>query len=807
MTSRNLLVLIFILTAAAASFGLEPPRFSRNPGIYVENTVNVSITHTDNSVEIWYTTNGSEPRSNNSGGSRRFSAAEPIPIFNRADDPNYFSEIRTTPCNPGSASCPSNSNLPATSCPGEEDYCVLSWQTPSGKVSKGTVIRAAAFKGGEKSETIIGSFFGFSENSRYRSLPIVSVIVDSLDFFGREAGIYVPGNKFTGSPTTGNYYQRGDEWERPGHIEYFDLGVKNDGPIISQTVGYRIHGAWTRRFPQKTLRVYARKGRYESSDHLDFKHKVFHNRDDMSYRRMLLRGAGNDFERGFMRDAWAQYMVSHAKTIDMQAFRSVIVFLNGEFWGVHHMRERLDKHYLNRFYGVNPENLDILDFNNQNRSVVRIEASEGDADAYNRMVDFAKRENLANRAALDSIFNLMDIDSYVDHYAIQMLLGNWDGIYNNHSMWRERRPYNKSAPVGRDGRFRWFVYDLDHIFTPSDWPNQPHEFSAIFERGRPGNDLFVNLMDNESVRYHFINSFANLLNTAFHPGRAERVIDSIAGTMVPVMGEQIRRWGYPSSWYDSDSTYWLEQVTTLKSRYASRINEYRNRMRDSGTLRGSLSSLGDDRTVTVRSDTTNGFVKINSMLVDPKMPGQSSQFSWSGHNFSWNGVYFANVPVTVIPIGKTDYRFEKWVVRENRDGQDVQSESTDSVMTVRLSSSAPGSGPTCSQQCNIQAFFEYDPEYFIVSAADRVSRKAANLSIGHRVHSRSNVTFNFTLPEAANVQLRVYNLAGKEVARVANNKFGAGSHQLNWKAGNMASGVYIYRLKVNNRTLDSRLRL
>jgi hypothetical protein len=797
MMSRNLLALIFISIAAATSFGqvlISAPTFSSNPGIYASD-FNLSITHPDANVEIWYTTNGSEPKPN-TAGSHLYTA--PITIVNRTNEPNVFSNIWTRP-----QQSFGQHGLPYWAIPREPD-----------DVAKGTAIRAAAFRGSDKSESISGSFFVFHTDSRFRRLPLISVIVDSLDFFGSARGIYVPGANYNNNDATGNYYQRGDDWERPGSFEYFDLNVKSDGPIISQTVGYRIHGAWTRRFPQKTLRVYAR--REYGVNALNFDHQLFpHQTTDTRFKRLLLRAGGNDYQKAFMRDATAQYMVSHVKTFDTQAFRSAVVFLNGEFWGLHHIRERLDKHYFARVYGVDSENIDLLDFNNQGNpppNTVTIGASEGDVNAYNRMMTFVRNNNLANSAALDSMHRMMDIDSYFDHYAVHMILGNWDGIYNNHRLWRERRVYNRNAPVGRDGRFRWLVYDLDQIMFL--WPdNQPHSFGTIFNEGRAGNELFVNLMKNESVRHHFINSFANMLNSAFIPGRAEEIIDSVAATIRPVMESQILRWRNPLDCWGQgcalNTAFWESEVNGLKVRYTNRLNGFRGEMRNSTSLRGPNNlELGADRTVTITSDTTNGFIKINSMIVDAKLPSASSQILWSGNNFSWSGTYFANVPITVSGIGKKDYRFDKWIVREHRDGANVQVESTDSVLTVRLSSAAPGDGPTCSQQCSIEAFFIYDPEYFVVGATDqRVSHKRPGLSIDHRVRSRSNVTFNFTLPEAGNVQLRVYNLAGKEVARVANGKFGPGSHQLNWNTGKMAPGVYIYRLKVHNRTIDGRLRM
>jgi hypothetical protein len=55
-------------------------------------------------------------------------------------------------------------------------------------------------------------------------------------------------------------------------------------------------------------------------------------------------------------------------------------------------------------------------------------------------------------------------------------------------------------------------------------------------------------------------------------------------------------------------------------------------------------------------------------------------------------------------------------------------------------------------------------------------------------------TISFRLPEAANVELRVYNISGQLVTTLLNEKVMAGAHEVVWDASDNASGVYYYRL-------------
>jgi len=74
--------------------------------------------------------------------------------------------------------------------------------------------------------------------------------------FDDEKGIYVPGKLFDPANPywSGNYHQRGDIWERPAILEYFEGNILK----YRTDIGIRIHGEFSRSFPIKSLRLYAR---------------------------------------------------------------------------------------------------------------------------------------------------------------------------------------------------------------------------------------------------------------------------------------------------------------------------------------------------------------------------------------------------------------------------------------------------------------------------------------------------------------------------------------------------------------------
>ncbi|HEY6625930.1 MAG TPA: T9SS type A sorting domain-containing protein, partial [Ignavibacteriaceae bacterium] len=60
-----------------------------------------------------------------------------------------------------------------------------------------------------------------------------------------------------------------------------------------------------------------------------------------------------------------------------------------------------------------------------------------------------------------------------------------------------------------------------------------------------------------------------------------------------------------------------------------------------------------------------------------------------------------------------------------------------------------------------------------------------------------STTIKFSIPEATNVTLNVYNTLGEKVAELVNTNLEAGRYNYQWDASNIASGIYIYELKTN----------
>jgi hypothetical protein len=70
-----------------------------------------------------------------------------------------------------------------------------------------------------------------------------------------------------------------------------------------------------------------------------------------------------------------------------------------------------------------------------------------------------------------------------------------------------------------------------------------------------------------------------------------------------------------------------------------------------------------------------------------------------------------------------------------------------------------------------------------------------------------STSITFDLLESGNVSLRVYNMIGQEVATLVNGSLVTGRYTVNFDAGNLPSGLYLYRLEANGFTDQKKMLL
>ncbi len=637
---------------------LSPPVFSHSGGFYT-NDFQLTIAAAENDSEIIYTLDGSEPDIDNISGTnypyKNIYPQNPGDPFGEFLTGTYLSQNYVdAPINIYDRSAGADSMTHKASA-----FLNFPYYFPDDHVYKGIVIRAKAYRPGSISSPVRTEVYFVNPLGRERfSLPVIHISTNANHFFDYYDGIYNPGIDFDtwrlnnpdanvtgGRPS--NYHRRGDEAEFPAHFTYFEPG--QSFPTLSQNIGFRIHGGWSRAFPMKSMRIYAR-GRYGPSELI---HPFFTDQDYSSYRRILLRNSGNDWSFSLFRDALIQRVVRHLN-FETLASRPSVLLVNGEYWGIHNIRERYDKHYLERVFGVNPNKIDYLEFD--------AVAKEGDNIHYLETLQYIQNNDITQNEHYGHILTRIDTKNYIDYQIANIYAANTDWPGNNIDYWRKRtNTYIPNSPYGHDGRWRWLAFDMDFGFafihgTPSSTHNTLSFATEAGNTDWPNPDwstfLLRNLLQNDTFRLQFINRFADLINTAFLPDRINNLITEFQERNQPEMPEHIHRWKNPES-----MSAWNFEINRMRHFVNTRPERQRNHI---------LDFFGLEESVVLKVnvyDSQQGFIRINTIDINYETPGVSE------NPYPWTGIYFQGVPITIKAIGYDEYEFSHW------EGTDQQTET------------------------------------------------------------------------------------------------------------------------------------
>ncbi len=387
-------------------------------------------------------------------------------------------------------------------------------------VAKTTALRARAFKTNMLGSTTVTSTYLIDAP---HNLPIVSLVTDPDNLFGRETGIYTIGTGTDDSTTNGanatypgaNFWKN---WERDVHFEYIQedgkLGVSTDG-------GIRIFGAFSRKMDQKGLSIFAR-SRY-GTDTIDY--PFFTTRPYTQYKSIVLRPSGQDAQMTKFRDIMLTSLVRDTTTLEVSAYRQSVLYINGQYWGIYNIREKINKYMLAQHNNIaDPESIDLL--------VANGSALVGDNDDYRALINYVKSHDLSDASAYNYVASQIDIQNYMDWIICEAWTNNAD--LGNVKFWRERTPGSK---------WRWIFYDLDWAcFNPG-----LDGIKRVFNPGGMGahgidNTLLLGLIKNPGFKTQFIERCVFHFKNTFATDRVLAKIEECKKIIEDEIGRDRTRW-------------------------------------------------------------------------------------------------------------------------------------------------------------------------------------------------------------------------------------------------------------------------
>lgn len=403
------------------------------------------------------------------------------------------------------------------------------------------VIRAAVFDENDSCISTVktNSYFIRALGCDTHGLPAVSLSADSLDLFDYETGIFVPGVYFDPlDPNwTGNYYQQGLAWERPLNVEFYE----QDNTGINQQAGLRTHGGNGRRFQQKCVKIYAR----EEYGKKRFKHKFFETILQNSFKHLVLK----PFSASWNQTGVSDYLSNiYASTLDLEtlASRPVVVYLNGEYWGIYYIHERPDEHYLEDHYDVDINHVNLISGWNP-------VLDHGTLEYFNSFYQWMENADLSDPDSYAYAETRMDMGNFIDYQIFEIITENTDWPANNTRMWQVD-----------DGPWRWIFYDGDACMrwlTYNAFENAIYVGDAWWPSSTKSTLFFRKLLENEEFKIRFMSRFLDLLNNSFNYSVLGPFFDEIKERLEPEVPLQSERFGFPAnleSWNkDMGHTQWF----------------------------------------------------------------------------------------------------------------------------------------------------------------------------------------------------------------------------------------------------------
>ncbi|MBO4866563.1 MAG: CotH kinase family protein [Ruminococcus sp.] len=671
--------------APEGSAAVATPAFSLESGYY-EAGKTVSI-QAPSGTTVYYTTDGTVPTTS----SQRYTS--PFTLNDVSNNANKLSA--------------------------ERNISTYSYNPPSSPVDKANIIRAVAVDSqGRVSDVITRTYFvGKTNSGYYKDMKVVSLVTDPDNLFNYDTGIYVLGKHYAEDNSTGgnqggnqggfpggmpgwgggigggfsfkqpwemeaNYTQSGKEWERPATMTVFDKGKK----VIDQDVGIRIKGGASRHNAQKSFNIYARldygapEMTYDFFDGTSVKAK--NGKAIKSYTTISLRDGGNDNNNAIFRDSLNQSLVAD-RDCAHQAMSECIVFIDGEFWGIYQICEKLNDAYISDHYGVKKSDVAMV------KESELEEGSDSDLQDWNNLVQGAANGSLSYAQICEKI----DIQSFMDYFASQIYWSNQDWPKRNIASWRSNT-IDSSNPYA-DGKWRMIFFDTEYgqgLYGSQNTSANYDNFSRLAQDQSDVSKMFNALLKNDQFAKDFARTMMDLANYNFEPNRVAEKAKYYSDNFSQQAADTFKRFGS-----NNNAQSYQNQWNTIVNFYRQRFDPAERSLRQAAKLSAEPSTL------TVQNSSNSGEIQLNTLKL--------------GTISSWSGKYHKDYDLTLSVAPKEGVSFDHWEISGaqltsgSKNSGTIKVKLTSSNATVKAVYSGQGGGQTVKTDYPTNIKVNYNSQY------------------------------------------------------------------------------------------------
>lgn len=554
--------------------------------------------------------------------------------------------------------------------------------TAAKQITENTVIRCSEFVNGQPADTTTQTYF-INENV---SMPVVALTVNHHDMFDSTDGLYATGNLTGGgmggmggmggwdmggfgatdnnNPKCTEPCKQANFWkdtELPVHVEFFENGSSTKTKNWEVDAGISIIGNYSRYKPKKSVAI-----KMDNDDYGDkvLKYSLFKTRPEAKkIKSFNLRNNGNRFWTDYFGDAMLTSLMEGTE-VDYQRSRQVVVFYNGEYFGIHDMRERLNRSFAETNYGIDSKSINVVkNCSNEVPGCQNGWVASGTTGAspneFAQLVNSITNGNFEgeNNPQYAELQKKMNVSSFAQYMVAEMYMHNGDWPNNNIRAWGSP---NNGQP------FKFMIFDVDHGYgfspgiTGFDTESQ-NMFqwvlgSATMDNSNGGNqggpgmgmggwggfggganttigNMLKKLLANPDFKRLFINQACILLDNYLTYGKVQTAVQNMLATI-------------PSQEQSRDEQRWPRNQSSFT-------------WAPSGT---DLLRFAQNRTETSKQELANYFGLSNSVSVTIGTSGSGSVLvdGMAVPSSNYQGKFFEGNPLQLTAVVKSGSVFVGW---------------------------------------------------------------------------------------------------------------------------------------------------
>jgi len=510
-------------------------------------------------------------------------------------------------------------------------------------VSNTTVIRAVAFS---SNPLIVPSF---TETNTYFINVVVAPTMNIISVSGNYNGLFTSWGASQGTNTS---------------FEFFDNNkqFKFEFEGVSKRHG---HDSWA--YPQKGFRVYVKD---EFGYDYAMKYKFFNNSFRDTFQQIILKAAASDNYNGnggpscHLRDAFVHTLsLKYNLDVDQRRYSPTVVFVNGQYWGVYEIREKVNGDYTKYYYGQPESKIDLLSYWGG------LQVRAGSDTGWNNLYNYIMNNNMAVSANYDHVTNFLDVKSLITYFILNTWLVNTDWLNWNTMWWRGRK--------GNGVKWRYALWDEDNVLGLGQnytgmgtvtYENNPCQPFSLFQNNSSikHTDMLARLMNNPTFDQLYRSTFIDLLNGPLDCAHMIPHFDSMIHIIDPEMQRHINRWG---------GTYatWQNHLSLMRTQILGRCFVISQKL-------DSCMNLNPQRLSFNVSPANTGIIAMNGNTVSP---------------YVWSKIVAADTTINLAATPTAPYYlFDHW-------------EKYETMNTFNPDSLTSSVGYTFKKKDSVVAFFKY----------------------------------------------------------------------------------------------------